>query len=550
MSSDTEYIYPQPEKEAAAGNQNEDVMGFGAAAEPDSDNGESQSDTDALAEAALSGGEPPEKKNDGGLQGDDSSLKKYENLSVSDESMDDSPKENNGEEESKSDEADGSETDDEPGDKLLNSTKAAVKGKPHENRAAWMNRKMIVLAAGFVLLLFVVFFNFFAPGLKTKKQDPKLLDKAGSTYIPDEVDRWQPPEKSDGTISSDIPPETARPDENVLKDVPGTIEYDKAHHTAPVQPQQQRSGEGYGGGASSRPETNRNEQQKEVQRMVFSDNTGSSSNPIAQAARGAVGGSGSGLRPYTINYPSSPSESLSAQYAAGMMGQSSYKAANDQSGKEQFAQNGTAGAGGYEFTSDTALWIGTDIPAVLDTAINTDNPGMVKAHTTSNIYSSKDGMYMIIPQGTVLIAHYNSNISYAQKRVQIAWETMVRPDGLEVRLGNMTGIDETGASGQPGFRNAHPFEYAKAMGLIAMFSIIETKFNNQIDTSGNQYAQNAMSDVYNSVAQINNKIIDKAIDVQPTITVPAGTVVHLITNTTMELPPADNFPVTQKYIRY
>lgn len=171
------------------------------------------------------------------------------------------------------------------------------------------------------------------------------------------------------------------------------------------------------------------------------------------------------------------------------------------------------------------------------------------AHVTKNVYSSQNGEYLLIPQGSCLYGEYNSDVSYGQSQVQVVWNTLIRTDGLEINLGSMNGIDKYGVSGYKGFKTEHPFEYAKAMGLIAMFSILDTSVTKSINSTANTYSQNVMSDVYAQGKQLGNKIIDKALDIQPTIKIKSGTQVNLITNLTIDLPPMENIPVTEKYIR-
>ena len=77
---------------------------------------------------------------------------------------------------------------------------------------------------------------------------------------------------------------------------------------------------------------------------------------------------------------------------------------------------------------------------------------------------------------------------------------MIRPDGYRIELGNMNGVDAQGMSGTKGFATNHPFETMKALGLVAMFSIIQTEISNDIKTQNNEYLQNSMSDVYRQVS--------------------------------------------------
>ena len=82
-----------------------------------------------------------------------------------------------------------------------------------------------------------------------------------------------------------------------------------------------------------------------------------------------------------------------------------------------------------------------------------------------------------------------------------------------------------------------------------MFSILDTKAANTINAQDNMYAQNALSDAYSEARKLNEKIIDRALDIQPTIRIKSGTPVKLITNITMDLPPQEPYPGELKYVR-
>ena len=114
----------------------------------------------------------------------------------------------------------------------------------------------------------------------------------------------------------------------------------------------------------------------------------------------------------------------------------------------------------------------------------------------------------------------------------------------------MNGVDPQGVAGYKGWVNQHPFEFLKAMGLIVCFSLIDTKANNLVANSTNTYAQNAISDAYSETKKLNNKIVERALDIQPTIKISNGTEIKLITNVSMDLPPVQQeVPVRQPYVR-
>ena len=220
-----------------------------------------------------------------------------------------------------------------------------------------------------------------------------------------------------------------------------------------------------------------------------------------------------------------------------------------QSNRESFYNDSKTTVGKGQYLSAYSLWDGTVITGALETAINTDNPGQVIARVTENVYSSYDSSYLLIPSGTLLFADYNSNVSYGQDRIQIAWNLLIRPDGYRLELGNMNGVDSQGQSGTKGSVNNHPFETLKALGLVAMYSIIQTEIDTTIQGQKNEYIQNTLTDVYAEASKLGNKIVERALDIKPTIKLKQGEQIKIITNAPLELPPMKVNQVNSPYVR-
>ena len=193
------------------------------------------------------------------------------------------------------------------------------------------------------------------------------------------------------------------------------------------------------------------------------------------------------------------------------------------------------------------IFAGTIIPAALETAINTDLPGDVLATVSENVFDSVSGKNLLIPQGSKLLAQYSSNVSFGQSRVQVAWQRLIRPDGLSLQLANMNGVDPQGMSGYPGYVDQHWWEYAKGIGLMALFSIIDGQLQYSIKTANTQ----GLSDVANSVTagidQVGTQYTSNAMNIQPTIIVKQGAKVQVFVNSDIIMPPASQRKVTEKY---
>lgn len=276
----------------------------------------------------------------------------------------------------------------------------------------------------------------------------------------------------------------------------------------------------------------------------------SSQNGKSASSRVATtSGTQSAANPYSrYGLPADRNEYTSNLLAQYNQTNDSYARQNDQSGKNQFYQNGRGNVGG-QWLPLNSIWQGTIFEATLTSNISTDLPGECTAIISKNVYSSQDGSLLLIPQNSKLLGSYNSSISYSQSRVQVGWHTLIRPDGYEISLGNMNTTDAQGASGLKGFINDHPFQYLKALGLMSAFNIISSEFQNSYSNTDNQYVQNILANSMEVTNTLGSKLIDRAMDVQPTITIKAGKQINIVANTNLVLPALEPYEVTQQYHR-
>ncbi|WP_084678803.1 type IV secretion system protein VirB10 [Methylocystis sp. ATCC 49242] len=93
------------------------------------------------------------------------------------------------------------------------------------------------------------------------------------------------------------------------------------------------------------------------------------------------------------------------------------------------------------------------IHGVLETGIQSDLPGNVRASVSEDVYSF-DGRRVLIPKGTMLTGEYRSGIVRGQSRVMIVWTRMLRADGVSLMLGSY-GTDNLGRSGLAGEVDKH-----------------------------------------------------------------------------------------------
>jgi type IV secretion system protein VirB10 len=111
---------------------------------------------------------------------------------------------------------------------------------------------------------------------------------------------------------------------------------------------------------------------------------------------------------------------------------------------------------------------GTMIAAVLETAINTDLPGGVRAVVARDV-TGFDGSLVLIPRGSKLIGQYRSGMAYGQSRAFVVWSRILTPDGVSVDVGSPA-TDQLGRGGLAGSVNTHFFERFGSSLLLSVIS--------------------------------------------------------------------------------
>jgi type IV secretory pathway VirB10-like protein len=153
--------------------------------------------------------------------------------------------------------------------------------------------------------------------------------------------------------------------------------------------------------------------------------------------------------------------SVSTDQAAPMAGQMGGKALDTGlNADEKFADRvGTSDAEPAKATAmrnlDAMIPQGAVIPAVMETAINSDLPGLARAMVTRDI-KSFDGSTVLIPRGSRVIGQYKSGVAMGASRVFVVWTRVIRPDGVSIQIASPA-ADPLGRGGLEGKVDRHFF---------------------------------------------------------------------------------------------
>ena len=116
----------------------------------------------------------------------------------------------------------------------------------------------------------------------------------------------------------------------------------------------------------------------------------------------------------------------------------------------------------------TTVTQGTLIPAILETAIDTNVPGYVRAVVSQDVRSF-DGTKVLVPRSSRLIGQYQSGLQNGQKRAYVIWTRLIRPDGASVNLASPA-IGFDGTTGLAGKVSGNSF--FKRFGSAMLLSVV------------------------------------------------------------------------------
>ncbi len=194
------------------------------------------------------------------------------------------------------------------------------------------------------------------------------------------------------------------------------------------------------------------------------------------------------------------------------------------------------------------LYEGTTLDTVLMNRLDGDAAGPVKVLVSNPVYSH-DRQHVLIPDGTIVLGEakkIGASGFGQQRRMAVVFHRLIMPDGYSVDLDQFHGLDQIGEEGLKDKVNNHYlqiFGTSVALGVIAGAGEIE-EGGGTITTSGSQaFATGASS----SVSQSATTILDRFMQIPPTITIREGHRVKVYFTQDMLLPAYENHTIPQTY---
>jgi type IV secretory pathway VirB10-like protein len=183
---------------------------------------------------------------------------------------------------------------------------------------------------------------------------------------------------------------------------------------------------------------------------------------------------------------------------------------------------------------------GTPIPTVLLQGAKSDMPGTFRAMIDRDIYDSIDGACRLIPKGTRILGRTSNDVAVGQDLMLMAATRMIFRHAT-MQLDGLAGNDPDGDAGVSAEVNNHFFRIFGSTFLIA--GVAAWVGQNQNQQSGTTININggASSDLSEaaaqSLSQTTQTILQRNMNIQPTLKLEPGQRITFITQRDMMLPP-------------
>jgi type IV secretion system protein VirB10 len=165
------------------------------------------------------------------------------------------------------------------------------------------------------------------------------------------------------------------------------------------------------------------------------------------------------------------------------------------------------------------IFEGTVLEAVLSNRLDGQFNGPVECLITNDIYSH-DRQHLLIPSGTKVLGEAKRVDTFGQTRLAVAFHRLIMPDGYSVSLDQFKGMNQIGNTGLRDRVNNHYLKiFGASLAVGAIGGIAEAGSGGLLTQSGTQSIQ---AGVGQSLGQTSQRILDKFLNILPTVTIREG----------------------------
>jgi type IV secretory pathway VirB10-like protein len=180
---------------------------------------------------------------------------------------------------------------------------------------------------------------------------------------------------------------------------------------------------------------------------------------------------------------------------------------------------------------------GTILEAVLINRLDGSFAGPVECLLSGDVYSH-DRQHLLIPSGTKILGEAKKVEGLGQSRLAVAFHRLIMPDGYSVSLDQFKGLDQIGDTGLRDKVNNHYLRiFGTSLAIGALGAVAETGTGGVFSGSGSDLMRQQFA---SSMAQSSEQILDRFLNILPTVTIREGHRVKVYLSGDLPLPDYNN----------
>jgi type IV secretion system protein TrbI len=183
------------------------------------------------------------------------------------------------------------------------------------------------------------------------------------------------------------------------------------------------------------------------------------------------------------------------------------------------------------------IFEGTVLETVLVNRLEGQFPGPLECLVTTDVYSH-DRQHLLIPAGTRALGEARKVENSGQTRLAVVFHRLIMPDGYSVSLDQFKGLDQIGDSGLRDQVNNHYLRiFGVSLAIGALGAVAEAGTGGLTAASGTDLMRQGFA---SSTAQSSAQILDRFLNILPTITIREGHRVKVYLSGDLTLPDYNN----------
>jgi type IV secretory pathway VirB10-like protein len=165
------------------------------------------------------------------------------------------------------------------------------------------------------------------------------------------------------------------------------------------------------------------------------------------------------------------------------------------------------------------LFEGTVLETVLINRLDGGFAGPVECLLSTDVYSN-DRQHLLIPSGSKLLGETKKVDTFGETRLAVVFHRVLMPDGYSVSLDGFKGLNQIGDTGLRDQVNNHYLRiFGVSLAIGALGAVAENGTAGSLTASGADVLRQGFAQ---STAQSSARILDKFLNILPTVTIREG----------------------------